>query len=178
MILLSRIARSTRLNNLKQYFWDILVNEFLASYLVPDNFRRVCLLMAGLKLRNASINSHCFIGSRRLVLGSNTYVNRECLFNNEGNATVYIGSDCAIGYRVSFYTARHDYSDKFHRAGQTITEDIRIENGCWIGANSIILSGIRIGEGCVIAAGSVVTENCLPNYLYAGILARAIRKID
>ena len=48
---------------------------------------------------------------------------------------------------------------------------IDIQDGCWIGANSIILPGTIIKQGCVIAAGSVVKGECNANCLYAGIPA-------
>ncbi|MGE9905782.1 DapH/DapD/GlmU-related protein [Streptococcus alactolyticus] len=39
-------------------------------------------------------------------------------------------------------------------------------DGCWIGADVIILPGVTIGRGCVIVAGSVVIKDVEPNSLY------------
>jgi len=175
---MSKLSESARLKKLKQTVWDGLVNGFLASYIIPVSLRAICLRMLGLKITKAAINAHCFIGSRRLIIDEKTYVNRECLFNNEGKATIHIGSHCAIGYRSSFYTTTHDVSNQHRRAGNVINKDIVIKNGCWIGANVTILPGVEIGEGCVIAAGAVVAHNCSPNCLYGGVPAKVIKKLD
>ena len=64
------------------------------------------------------------------------------------------------------------------RAGKTIYKPIFIGNGCWIGANSIILPGVTIGDGCIIGAGSVVNKDCDSNCLYAGNPAKKIKTLD
>ncbi len=66
----------------------------------------------------------------------------------------------------------------FLRAGKTIYGSIKIGNGCWVGANAIILPGVTIGDGVVIGAGSVVTKNCDSDCLYAGIPARKIKSLS
>jgi maltose O-acetyltransferase len=171
---MSRISESARLNKLKQGIWDLVVNGMLASYIIPVNIRRICLRMLGLKMNKSAINAHCFIGSKRLIVKDKTYINRECLFNNEGSATIYIGSNCAIGYRTSFYTSSHVFSDKSRRAGKVESRDIVISDGCWIGANVTILPGVEIGEGSIIAAGAVVVYKCI----YGGVPAKLIKKLD
>ena len=45
---------------------------------------------------------------------------------------------------------------------------IVIEDGAWIGMQSLILPGVTLGRGSVISAGAVVTENVPPNSLVAG----------
>jgi len=55
---------------------------------------------------------------------------------------------------------------------------VTIGNGCWICTRAIILPGVKIGDGCIIAAGSVVTEDCEPNYLYAGVPVVKIRYLN
>ena len=63
----------------------------------------------------------------------------------------------------------HEIGDSSRRAGASKYPSINIGDGCWIGANSLILGGFTIGEGTIIAAGSVVIKNCEPNSLYAGV---------
>jgi len=66
-------------------------------------------------------------------------------------------------------------SDK--RAGVSINNPIRIEDGCWIGANVIVMPGITIGKGCIIGTGSLVTKDCPPNGLYVGVPAKRIKDL-
>ena len=56
---------------------------------------------------------------------------------------------------------------------------ILIDNGVWVGANSVILSGVHIGEGACIGAGSVVTRDVEPYTVVAGNPAKLIKhRID
>jgi maltose O-acetyltransferase len=36
---------------------------------------------------------------------------------------------------------------------------------------------VHLGDGVVVAAGAVVTEDCLPDGLYAGVPARRVRDL-
>jgi maltose O-acetyltransferase len=50
----------------------------------------------------------------------------------------------------------------------TTSKPIVIEDGVWVGMNSLILPGVTLGHGAVISAGSVVTSNVPPDTLVAG----------
>ena len=52
---------------------------------------------------------------------------------------------------------------------------VKIEDDCWIAANSIILAGVTIGKGSVIAAGSVVTKDVPAYSVVAGVPAKIIK---
>jgi acetyltransferase-like isoleucine patch superfamily enzyme len=52
-----------------------------------------------------------------------------------------------------------------------------LREGCWIGANTVILPGVTIGKNAVVGASSVVTKS-IPDYAIAvGNPARVIRSI-
>jgi acetyltransferase-like isoleucine patch superfamily enzyme len=65
---------------------------------------------------------------------------------------------------------RHDWS-------HTEMAPIRICEGAWIGARSLILKGVTIGAGAVVGMGSVVTKDVPPRTVVAGNPARVIREI-
>jgi acetyltransferase-like isoleucine patch superfamily enzyme len=54
---------------------------------------------------------------------------------------------------------------------------ILIEDGVFIGMNSLVLKGVRIGKGSVVGAGSVVTRDVPPNVIFAGNPARFISNL-
>lgn len=65
-----------------------------------------------------------------------------------------------------------------HDWTNTAMAGVRICQGAWIGARSIILKGVTIGAGAVVGMGSVVTRDVAPRTIVAGNPARLIRAID
>lgn len=60
---------------------------------------------------------------------------------------------------------------------RTFAKPITIGNGCWIGANVVVLPDVTIGDGAVIGAGSVVTKDIPANVVAVGNPCRVIRTI-
>lgn len=91
---------------------------------------------------------------------------------------IEIGKNVIISPRVSIYAENHLYG----RMDMPIKEQgvkklfVKIEDDCWIAANSIILAGVTIGKGSIVAAGSVVTKNVPPNSIVAGVPAIIIKQ--
>ena len=57
------------------------------------------------------------------------------------------------------------------------TEEVTIEEDCFIGMHALILKGAHIGRGAVIGAGSVVASEIPARALAAGNPARVIREL-
>ena len=56
--------------------------------------------------------------------------------------------------------------------------EVKICEGSYIGAGSIILSGVTIGKKSIVAAGSVVTKDVKPNTIVAGVPAKPIGIVE
>jgi acetyltransferase-like isoleucine patch superfamily enzyme len=69
-------------------------------------------------------------------------------------------------------------ADRLARPLDGATAPVVIENGVFIGMQSLILKGVRIGERSVIGAGSVVTRDIPPGVIAAGNPARVIRPVE
>ena len=98
----------------------------------------------------------------------------------EGEGYITIEDDVMIGSGVHIYVANHKYdmdNKNIMDQGHHEAKNVRLEEGCWIGANSIILSGVTIGKNAVVGAGSVVTKNVLERSVFAGNPAKLIRRM-
>ena len=111
-----------------------------------------------------------------LIIGNNVGISHSCFIQVRGK--VEIGSNVIFGPGVYIFSENHN----FNRLDISINEQgtnrkgVKIGNGVWIGARSIILDGVTIGENSIIAAGSVVTKNVSPFMIYGGCPAKLIKK--
>jgi len=122
--------------------------------------------------KNVSISNFCkLIGP--IEIGDNVSMSN----NVEVRHHTVIGNNVGIGPNTLFITETHELGTEKNRVGKHITKKIIIKDGCWIGANVIILGGVTIGAGSVIAAGSVVSTNVKPNSFVVGDRAKEIRTL-
>lgn len=116
-----------------------------------------------------------------ISLGANVVIRPTTMLFAEEFGSITIEDNAMIGSGVHFYVSNH----RFERCdvplieqGNTQAESIRVKNGAWIGANSIILPGVTIGRNSVVGAGAIVTKS-IPDYCIAvGSPARIIKKIE
>lgn len=86
-------------------------------------------------------------------------------FSYLGDATV--GADVNIG--AGTITANYDGSNK-HKT--------EIDDGVFLGVDTMLVAPLRIGKGARTGAGAVVTKDVPPRTLVVGVPARAIRKLE
>lgn len=115
-------------------------------------------------------------GKGKIIMGENSYCNYRCFFDLSDD--IIIGKNVAIGMNVSFINSTHILGDSTRRAKETVGYPIVIEDGCWIGANVVIMPNVRIRKGCVIGANALVTKDTEPNGLYVGQPARRIKDLE
>lgn len=117
------------------------------------------------------------LGNGCLTIGDNTWIGHETLIIC--SSTVIIGSNVDIAPRVFIGTGTHEIDiNTAGIAGQGVSKDIEIADGCWLGAGSIILPGVKVGYKSVIAAGAVVTKDIDPYTMVGGVPARIIRTLQ
>ena len=133
--------------------------------------RSTLLKVGGIKIsKNAKLCGHGFIyGRGELEIGENTWISPGVIFYTNVNSCIKIGKNCDIGPSVKFVCGSHEIGDWRRRAGKGISDNIVINDGCWIGANSLLLPGTEIGSGSVVAAGTVVNAKIERNVLVAGV---------
>lgn len=109
-----------------------------------------------------------------LIAGAYVYIGPQCLLYKK----VEIGDYTMLANNVSIIGGDHN----FNKAGVPMIFSGRDElkrtiigKDCWIGANSIIMTGVKIGDGSIVAAGSVVTKDVEAYSIYGGVPARKIK---
>lgn len=132
--------------------------------------------MAGFNLDPSVI----IMSSAKLIYGSikigkDTFIGDEVMITG---GDIKIGKNCDIAPRVSIHAGTHIIGSQERRAGMDISKSIVIEDGCWIGAGSIIIAEVSIGSGSIVAAGSVVKKGIYPpNSFLAGNPAKVIKTL-
>jgi len=94
---------------------------------------------------------------------------------------VTIGNDVSITPYCAIVDTHHphDPPDREPKIGArlpTQRSHVRIGDGSFIGAHTVILPNVTIGRGCVIGAGSVVTRD-IPDYCIANGSPAEVRKV-
>lgn len=150
------------MNSLFGFIFSILYSFFHFGKLFQCRFSDV----PNIRAKNFIISSDFFSGPGLYVRG-NKYAN------------IIIGSKVLLGPQVmilagnhlSNYTKSHLFDYNEHDPN---SNDILVNNGAWIGARTILLSGADVGEGTIVGCNSVVNKKLEPYCIYAGSPARLI----
>ena len=123
-----------------------------------------------------------FLSAEAYARRQGVNIGKECLIATRNWGTepylITIGNRVQVTSDVRFYThggshvARRKYP-KFDVFGK-----IKVEDGAYIGACSMIMPGVTIGEGAMVAAGSIVTRSVAPYTVVAGNPARLVCTVD
>lgn len=153
--------------------------------IIEDNVELNCLSIKGINLGNrVTIGKHAIIRPSNLYggdigeglkIGNNSNIGPFAYIGCSG--FIEIGDNVMISPRVSIFAENHDFDNpNIIMKEQGVTKKfVKIEDDCWIAANSIILAGVTIGKGSVIAAGSVVTKDVPAYSVVAGVPAEIIK---
>lgn len=142
-------------------------------------FKASVYRMAGAKIgKNVRICSSVkILGTGELSIGDNTWIGHETIIIS--SSKIKIGSNVDIAPKVYIGTGTHviDASSS-NIAGEGISKDILIENGCWLGVSSIILPGVIIKEKCVVASGAVLNKTIDKSHiLIGGVPAKQLKTL-
>ena len=167
----------SKCKRIKRAFIIYLINSFLSGTHFYTIKRRLLNVIGIHCAKETRVVGPLFLGNvSQVSFGDGVWVGRE--FKVYGNGSVSIGNHIDIAPDVAFVTGSHEISDSRRRAGDGLSYQISVEDGCWIGARSTILGNTTIRRGCVIAAGAIVTQSTDANSVYGGVPARMIRKLD
>jgi acetyltransferase-like isoleucine patch superfamily enzyme len=114
-------------------------------------------------------------GLSGFVVGNDCFLGDECLLDLA--EAIVLEDQVTLAERVLVLTHMNvGYADHpLQAAFPAVAAPVRLERGCFVGANVTILAGVTIGREAFVAAGSVVIENVPPRTLVAGSPARPVR---
>lgn len=154
----------------------VLANVVVGSPIWHPRLRSILLGALGASIgKKVRINPYVrFLGAlSHISIGEECFINSGVTFG--GNAPVQLGRAVYVGPNALILPTTHEIGPAQKRAGQTVANPITVNDGAWLGAGAIVLSGVEIGAGTIIAAGAVVTTNADANSVYGGVPARRLR---
>lgn len=156
---------------------DILYSHLL-SY-APKLYKDYCkkkfaYFGEGAEIRTGAYAVYC----SNIYIGENVIIRPQSMLMADEKACIKIEKDVLIGSGVHMYVANHRFDDinvPIFYQGHTESKSIILKEGCWVGANALLLSGVTIGKNAVVAAGAVVTKDVEDFAVVGGIPAKLIR---
>lgn len=114
------------------------------------------------------------VGKSQLRIGKGVVINGPCYINALGGVT--IGDATRLAQGAVIYSVDHAWRDskKLPYDSGFTKDPVVIADGCWIGANSIILPGTTLNRGCIVGAGAVVKGEFKAGSVLAGNPAKVI----
>jgi len=159
---------------IKYLLWLIISNIFFLTNIPYPNFLKTLLL----KLFGAKIGKGLVIKPWvkiklpwKLIIGDNVWLGENCWLDNISEIT--IGNNCCISQGALLITGNHDYKKI---SFDLITKEIIMEDGCWIGANSIVTGGVTLKTHAILSIGSSTSKNLEAFMIYRGNPAEVINK--
>ncbi len=126
---------------------------------------------------------YCRIGSNVVIetqengiikLGNNVRINQGSVL--VAYEAITIGNDSLIGEYCSIRDSNHGI--KLNHLIRTQPHDhspIVIKNNCWVARGVTVLKGAYLDDGCVVGANSVVTGKINKNEIAVGVPAKVIK---
>lgn len=129
---------------------------------------------------NSRIDDFCVI-SGKVIIGKNVHIAPFCLVAG-GEKGISMDDFSGLAYKVQVFTQSDDYSGKT-LTNPTIPSKYKLEakraihlgRHVIVGAGTIIFPGVRIEEGCSVGAMSLVNKSTQPWGIYVGNPARRLK---
>lgn len=152
-------------STLKLALWYMTNVIFFRSAFIPISRILVFLLRAfGAKIgKDVRIKPGIYIHYPwKLEVGDYSWL-AECRIENLD--WVKIGNHVCVSQEAMLLTGNHDYKTPNF---DLITKPIVLEDGCWIGAKSVVCPGITVYTHAVLTVGAVATKNLVAYGIYQG----------
>ncbi|MBW4890095.1 putative colanic acid biosynthesis acetyltransferase [Mucilaginibacter sp. HMF5004] len=163
---------------LKRTIWFYVNAVVFKTSLIPSNgLKAILLRMFGAKIGKGVELKPCINIKYPwfLEVGDFVWIGENVWIDNL--TTVTIGTNACISQGAMLLTGNHNYSKPTFNL---MVKPIVINEGGWIGAQSVVCPGVTVQSHAVLTAGSIATKNLDAYSIYQGNPAVKIkdRKID
>lgn len=107
----------------------------------------------------------------KLIIGNYVWIGEKVWIDNLANVT--IGDNVSISQAAMLLCGNHNYK---RTTFDLSVKEIVIENGAWIGAQSVVCPGITCKSHSILTVGSVATKDLEPYKIYQGNPAKFVRE--
>jgi acetyltransferase-like isoleucine patch superfamily enzyme len=111
---------------------------------------------------------------KTIRIGKNVFINEGAYFSGD----ILIGNNVLIGPDVFITSSDHDYrivGQFINQQKRVKSQQVIIDDDCWVGTKAFINRGVHIYEGAIIGALSIVTKDVTPYTLCLGTPCKPIK---
>lgn len=160
----------TRGQKIKLILWRIVDKCFYKTSIAPLSAWRIFLL----RLFGAKIGKGCYFGPTSTVympwnleVGNHSSIDDLCYLRSTGK--IIIGDYVSLGMGVHIVPGGHHIRSRGFENNATF---VKIESGCFLGADSFVGRGVTIGQFSVLGARAVAYKDIPENSVAIGFPAK------
>lgn len=156
----------TGASRLKMVCWYFVSTIFFRSGMMPFSSVLVAILRLFGCNAGKDIRVKPFVNIKypwKLAIGDHTWIGEGCSIENLAQVT--LGKNVCLSQGSALITGNHNYKKT---SFDLFVQPIIIEDGAWIGANSMVCPGVVVASHAVLTVGSVAVNNIDPYTIYQG----------
>lgn len=164
---------NTGAGRIKRILWHLVNGLFFNSFFHSYGFKVFLLKVFGAEIGiNVLIKPYVNIKYPwNLIIGSHVWIGEKVWIDNLDK--VQIGNHVCISQGALLLCGNHNFSDE---AFTLITGTIRIEDGVWIGAKSVVCPNVICHSHSVLSVMSVASTSLEAYTIYRGNPAVAVKE--
>lgn len=159
---------------IKQTLWYFTNALLVRASWNPFMGIKIALLKAfGAKIGKGLVikNNVCIKFPWKITIGDNVWLGEYAWIDNLDYVT--IGNNVCISQGALRLTGNHDYT---RSSFDYRNAPIKIEDGAWIGAKTVVCPGVIVNSHAILTVGSIATKSMEEYGIYQGNPAKLIRK--
>lgn len=159
---------------MKRILWYFVNVMVMKNAWLPVSVLKVCILRAfGAKI-GTGVNIKPCVNVKypwNLSIGDYTWIGENVWIDNLVQVT--IGSNVCVSQGAMLLCGNHNYKKSTF---DLMVGKIVLEDGCWVGAQSVVCPGVTLHSHAVLGVASIANKNLDAYTVYQGNPAQMVRK--